>query len=213
MVIMLEDCDFSDTSQELKNPPDHIAKATVRFSDEMEQTLSVSFNPMVIIYEHIPFDDFTPEEIEASWFTSAEYKQIRESIKEDVKLMETGQLVESRHRGLENRTKQGMRRKLYFRQKAYEAVFAEINYQYEEGILDEDTIAESYHFACRSTTAIGQKMARIDAREAIRVYRSNKKDRVYLDKEKVMKLRLTTSIAAWSPFLQPYFWEFFRTKP
>ena len=195
MVIMLEDCDFSDTSQELKNP-DPIAKATVRFSDEMAQTLSVSFNPMVIIYEHMPIDEFTPEEIEASWFTPAEYKQIRESIKEDVKLIQTGQLVESHQRGLENRTKQGMRRKFYFRQKAYEAVFSEIDYQHEEGILDEDTIAESYHFACRSPTVIGLKMARIDAREAIRVYRSNKRDRMYLDKEKVMKLRLTTSMSA-----------------
>ena len=194
MVIMIEDCDYSDTSQELKN--DHMAKATVRFSDAMEEPLSVSFNQMVIIYECIPIEDYTPEEIKASWFTSEEYKQIRESTKEDLKLMESDQLAESRQRGLENRTKQGMRRKLYFRQKAYEAVFSEIDYQYEEGILDEETIAGSYHFACRSSTVMALKTARKDAREAMRVYRSNKRDRLFLDKEKVMKMSMQSSIEA-----------------
>ena len=195
MVIMVEECDFSDSSQELKNPQKATVQGNPGFS-ERPPKLSVSFKPMTLIYDIPTLDDYTAEEIKDSWYTAEEVQQIREDIKADVVLLEAGQLVESRQRGLECRTKKGMRRKFYFREKAYEAVFSEIEFQHEEGFLDEVTIAEAYHFSCKSATMLGQKQGRKDAREAMRINRTSLKDRGLVRQAKMKKLTVQTSIAA-----------------
>merc|ERR1712195_235778 len=74
-------------------------------------------------------------------------------------------------RGLESRTKSGMRRKKHNRTNAYAAVFLEIDYQEDEGTFDEEVIADAYFMysdQCQVSAQIIGKQDEIEANRSMK---------------------------------------------
>lgn len=198
-MIMIQDADLNVSSHETSmmdyrktNPALH---EMMPAPAPASAPANVSFNPISICYDVISIDEYTEEEMKASWYTANDYLRIRDVARAEVKLLEAGLLVETRIRGLEHRTKVGMRRKKHSRERAYTAVFEEIDFQRDEEIIDEISIAEAYYIQSRSAAVMAQRTAKKDACEAMKIYKKSTKGRVMLNKNMVNKLTVTSSAA------------------
>jgi hypothetical protein len=113
---------------------------------------SVSFGAVVSTYEVIHHRDLSKEEIKNAWYNREDMRQMKVQARSDAKLIGSGLTADSSNhgdddvsnRGLESRTKSGMRRKKHNRTNAYAAVFLEMDCQEEEGFFDEEAIADAY---------------------------------------------------------------------
>merc|ERR1712151_1472870 len=133
---------------------------------------SVSFGAMVSTYEVLSRNDYTYEEIEQSWFGRDDMRRMKESARSEAKLMESGLLVQSKDtsiRGLESRTRDGMRRKRQSRINAYAAVFLEIDCQDDEGYVDEELIADAYFVHSERCAMTAQMLGERDEKEAMEI--------------------------------------------
>lgn len=122
------------------------------------------------IHEVISRVDYTPEEIEASWFGRDDMSQMKQNAKSEAKLVDSGLLVESKDvsiRGLEGRTRDGIRRKRQNRMNAYSAVFYEVEWQKEVEFFDEDLIADAYFFYSEPCQVSAQMIGKRDELEAM----------------------------------------------
>ena len=141
----------------------------------------VTFHDRVICYDVMPLDEYTPEEVKASWYTVQEFNKMRCVIQFEVKQFDAGILSKQKKRGVESHGKQGKRRRHQFREGTYLAVFNEIDIQKEEEIIDEVAIADAYREHSKHAALAAQKVARKDAFSALEIYQksftSNKKAR------------------------------------
>jgi len=99
------------------------------------QTRRVSFGAMATTHIIMGLSDYTPQELEASWYDSNSMHAMKETARSDAKLVDAGLLSEGKDvsiRGLEHRTRQGLKRKRQSRRDAYMSVFFEIDAQIEE---------------------------------------------------------------------------------
>merc|ERR1719491_2923553 len=103
---------------------------------------------MVINYDVIGLDDYTPEELNACWYNAGDMQRMRTSTRSDAKMIDCGLLIVDNRttslRGLESRTREGMLRKKVRKLEAYAAVFSEIEFQQEEEFFDDELIADAY---------------------------------------------------------------------
>lgn len=90
---------------------------------------TVSFSSRVVVRHTIHLSDYTPEEIENTFFTKDEYRRIKEDIKFTLELMEADLLDEDStefcRRGIEHKTSQGLARRWSTRTESVLAVLAE----------------------------------------------------------------------------------------
>lgn len=135
----------------------------------------VSFSPMVMIVDVMSLSEYTPDEVKASWLNIDDMRRMRDEARSEAKLLDAGLLLPEKSRGLEHRTRDGLKRKRRNRKRAYAAVFCEIEFQREEEILDEDAIADAY-YACSDPCAIAaQQIGERDVLEALGIDRDTKK--------------------------------------
>mmetsp|Transcript_3337 Transcript_3337/g.7331 ORF Transcript_3337/g.7331 Transcript_3337/m.7331 type:complete len:204 (+) Transcript_3337:74-685(+) len=133
----------------------------------------VSFGALVTSHEVLHRMDYTAEEMESSWFGREDMIRMKENARSDAKLVEKGILVHGADvsiRGLESRTRDGMRRKRRSRINAYAAVFFEIDCQQQECFVDEDLIADAYFTysePCAMTAQMNGKRDEIEARKLL----------------------------------------------
>ena len=194
MVIMIEASDFSVSSQE-DSTDNYKPNTALHKSAAAPIPRQVSFNPMSICYDVMHLDDYSDDEMEASWFSADDFAKMREVARAEVHMLEAGLLVETRIRGLEHRTRQGIRRKRHSRERAYRAVFEEIDCQIDEEIIDEFSIAEAYYIHSRAAAIFAQRVAKKDAIEANKIYKKSSKGRVLLNKQMISKVTITSSAA------------------
>lgn len=139
-----------------------------------ERPRRVSFGAMVATYEVMSRADYTHEELEATWFDRGEMRQMKENARSEGKLVDSGLLVQGSEvsiRGLESRTKEGMKRKRQNRMNAYAAVFFEIDCQQEEHYFDEDMIADAYFTYSEPCAMTAQMIGKRDEIEAMNIHR------------------------------------------
>jgi hypothetical protein len=96
--------------------------------------------------------DYTLEETEASWWSHEDNQNISRQCQKEIKEIDDGETFEAKKycsRGLEGHTRIGSVSKVQTRALAINAVLDEQCTQWEEGVFDEDTIAEVY---CRASS-------------------------------------------------------------
>lgn len=154
----------------------------------------VSFDTFETVYDVMGLDEYTPDELGASWFDHDDMIRMKDTARSDAKLLDSGLLVlgdkgadvlqsssskEISFRGLEYRTRKGVMRKRQSRINAWDAVFCEIDFQKQNDFLDEDAIADVY-FLCSEASAVTARVtAKRDAIEAMNIYMRSKKARAF----------------------------------
>jgi hypothetical protein len=149
-------------------------------------TRRVTFDQMATVFDVMGLDEYTAEEKKASHYNLDDMRRMKETVRSDAKLLDSGLLVQSKangagisFRGLEHRTKEGAKRKRRFRLNAYEAVFSEIEFQKQEGMTDEDSIADIYFIHSELCAVDAQMVAKRDAIEAMNIYMKSAKARKF----------------------------------
>lgn len=133
------------------------------------QQRCVSFCAVVGVLEVLNRDDFSPEERESCWYDRVDLRQMKEITKSEARLMECGLQQESEDvclRGLESRTKEGARTKRQNRANAIAAVFFELESQEDDGILDDEAVADAYFNSSEHCHVAAQMLGMRDARDA-----------------------------------------------
>ena len=155
------------TSSNLAPPLHEIVEANT--SNTVLIKRNVSFVPTLTTHVVMNRDEYTPEEMQMSWFGRNELRQMKEAAKSEAKLVQSGILIESDDvsvRGLENKTADGARRRRQNRLHAYAAVFFEMENQHDMGYVDEDAIADVYCNYSEHCYASAQMIAMRDAEDA-----------------------------------------------
>mmetsp|Transcript_2860 Transcript_2860/g.4553 ORF Transcript_2860/g.4553 Transcript_2860/m.4553 type:complete len:207 (+) Transcript_2860:368-988(+) len=108
----------------------------------------VSFCESITESEVLNRHDYTDQELRATWYSRTELRRIKEQVRDEAKLLEAGILTESvdvSTRGLESKTREGLRRKRENRMNANSAIFFELEGQEENGVVDDEAIADVYY--------------------------------------------------------------------
>lgn len=137
---------------------------------------SVSFGAMVTVYKVKSRFNYTPKEVEASWYNEDEEHTMTEDARSEVRLLECGLLVESKDvctRGLEFYTAEVAKRRKLNRMEASDVVFTELDYQYEKHCFDDELIANCYFVHTERCAMTAQLLGKKDEIEAMKIYREN----------------------------------------
>ena len=158
----------------------------LRFREIRQRRKRVSFGAVHSTHEVLSRHEYSPDEIENSFFGREDLKRMRETARWEARLLlreeesreprpETGDSsssgFSSSPRGLEHRTREGSRRKRRSRINAYAAVFFEIDHQHHERFEDADAIADAYYVYSEPCAVRATALGRMDALEAVRVRR------------------------------------------
>merc|ERR1712224_134311 len=148
-------------------------------------TKYVSFVEVTQTYEVINRNEFTQNERKAYWYNGEDMRRMKINARSEAKLLESGFLFESDDdsiRGLECRTKHGIRLKKKNRREAYDAVFCEIEYQENENHFDDQAIADIY-FSCSNPCQMSaQEIAKqdeIDVKDTLPLWNNLKSDTAF----------------------------------
>jgi hypothetical protein len=132
---------------------------------------SISFNPSVHIKPTIHIDDYSEEEIAASWYCENELKTNNPELMTTLLLMANACIMPNSERlcsrGLESFTSKGRAIKKQHRKEARIAVLDEQDYQLKNDIFDPEVIAD----ACLDQTSKSQATATVGGffdQEAVR---------------------------------------------
>lgn len=112
---------------------------------------------------------YTIEESKASWLSHEDGQQITKQCHKEIKKLDNGEKFKDKKycaRGLEGQTMIGSVSKEHTRALAINAVLDEQSTQWEEGVFDEDTIAEVYYRASSSCQLSASLVGRRDQRAA-----------------------------------------------
>ena len=107
----------------------------------------VSFNEKVVVHRTMPLTRYTPEEIEACWYTREERMAIRQQCSKQIRKLNDGeQLLDKKYcaRGLEAATYVGMQSRRQNRSLAYKVVLGLQTRQKQVSVYDDESIAQSY---------------------------------------------------------------------
>jgi hypothetical protein len=103
----------------------------------------------------------------SSWYCKEEIKEIKDSVKDIVARMVSGEDDEDCTRGLESRTREGALRKRHNKNDARAAVFFEQEMQQADaGIFDPESIADIYYDYSEHCQASAEMMGLRDEKEA-----------------------------------------------
>lgn len=134
----------------------------------VRNTPLVSFNNTVILHWT---NSYSKEDLNAAWYSEAEFQNIKSKIKKTLLLMEAcSPKANSKGRctrGLESVTPDGRRQKQKRRLDAKNAVLDEQEFQKEVGIPDPDLLADLCFEETRVSRAIAISMGCADAEEVL----------------------------------------------
>jgi hypothetical protein len=165
---------MTDTSKILSTFPLHtmtaMVKKNVHFSEETSTHLILGRA------------DYTADEVTSTWYNHADLKEMRDTARCEAKLLMAGLLQETIHtsaRGLEGRTTEGLTRKRRNRAEATNAVFDELDQQDEQGIFDDDALADIYFTATERCQVAAQMMGMRDAKLANEISKEPEKQNLF----------------------------------
>jgi hypothetical protein len=126
------------------------AKKATKKETATPEKLSIRFSDNVSFRKTLSRKDYTPEDVEASWYSHEESKAISTQCIKEIKRMDMGEKLKDKKycsRGLEGHTTIGAESKMRNRKVAIDAVLDEQLIQWEEGIYDEELIGDIYYEA------------------------------------------------------------------
>ena len=149
------------------NSSDRSTKSESMAATEQEE-FRVRFSEKMYVRNTLAWKDFTTEEIQACWYTDEENQRIHRHCSKEIRKMDEGSELKDEtysSRGLEGHTTIGAAAKKRIRLLAINAVLDEQMIQWEEGIFDEDAIAEIYYRASSSCQVSASIVGLRDHRE------------------------------------------------
>jgi hypothetical protein len=169
MVPLIHDTDIS-----ISNHEDVFDKKT-SCSPLHERTPSprVSFYPMTMTYDVLNLDDYSNEELNSSFYNPDDMLRMKKAVRAAGKFLANGRLP--KHvptRGIENRTREGMKRKRQARIDTYAAVFLESDTQKKLGMYCEELIANAYSFYSETSARAARLMGKQDELEAMAIHKN-----------------------------------------
>ena len=133
----------------------------------------VSFVPLVKVFHVLSHVDYTDEELRSSWFDTDEMEQMKRNARTEADLVDSGILQRDTDfvavRGIECRTREGIRRKKKHRKNAYAAVFFELECQIEDGVFDDDMLREAYEMYSETCAFLAHTVGKQDEAEALKI--------------------------------------------
>jgi hypothetical protein len=165
---------MTDTSKILSTFPLHAMTAIVK--------KNVHFSEETSIHSILGRADYTADEVTSTWYNHADLKEMRDAARCEAKLLMAGLLQETMHtsaRGLEGRTTEGLTRKRRNRAEAANAVFDELDQQDEQGIVDDDALADIYFTFTERCQVAAQMMGMRDANLANEVSKEPEKQNLF----------------------------------
>jgi hypothetical protein len=118
-----------------------------------EHECRLRFSEDIHVRNTLSCRDYTPEEIQACWYTAEENRRIYRHCRKEIRKMDQGSELKDKKycsRGLERCTTVGAAAKKENRLLVINAVLDEQMNQWEEAIFDENAIAEIYYRASSS---------------------------------------------------------------
>jgi hypothetical protein len=144
------------------------ATALTEQSDVSEIDVTVRFSPNANVRFSLSLNDYTPEEIKATWYEDEEYTKIRKDCCKQIKKMQNGEVLKDKKyssRGLESHIRSAAITKTLNRRTASNAVLDEQEEQRQTGVVDEKAIARRYQktsISCQlSASTVGLRDQRI----------------------------------------------------
>jgi hypothetical protein len=132
---------------------------------------SISFNSNVLVNLTIHIEEYSDEEIAATWYSQHELTRSRSELTSTLLLMANGNAMANSERlcsrGLECFTSEGRAIKKQRKEEARTAVFDEQDYQFENDIFDPEVIAHDYLNQTRKSQATATVVGFFD-QEAVR---------------------------------------------
>jgi hypothetical protein len=126
-------------------------------------TKSLTFAPKIRVRNSLHINEFTDEEVAASYYHKEEMHRVRLELKSTVQMFQVGALeTDTPHftkRGTEQRTPEAVQRRSRNKQMAAYAVFDEQEDQWDDGVLDPEVIASIYQAASSHCQVAAHKMA------------------------------------------------------
>jgi hypothetical protein len=127
----------------------------------------VSFHANVCVVWHLHVNDYSHGETGRTWYTKEEVNEIKLGCAQTVRIMADGMCEDTEEfckRGLEYRTTKGMRMRQKNKFAAWDVVYIEQNRQWEQGVCDDDSLAEVYSACTVQCSRAACLLATIDAR-------------------------------------------------
>ena len=155
-------CSSSNDISREQQPP-HGEATFQNISTSAER--SVSFSSEVLVKRTLHCNNYSDDEIEATWFNDADFQRIRKEIEITVDLMESGEKIdESKYcsRGLESYTTTGADQKAQNRIRAADQVFDEQHLQWSKGLNNPDRLSEVYQAFSIGSSIAARMAGRMD---------------------------------------------------
>jgi hypothetical protein len=148
---------------------------TIQISPAPKQT--VAFSDQLSIETTINREGYSPEETLACYFTKEEYTISKESRRNTIKMIESGVCVNNAthyFRGLENKSREGRRRRQFNQVDALMAVMDEQDAQFHNGMNDPEMIAKFYINCSRHCRDVAEDSGQKDQRAALESFSDEK---------------------------------------
>ena len=173
--------------QQAKSPSGDLPRKT---NAPRTSTKSVSFSRNVCVKRTLHINNYSDNEIEATWLGDSDYERIRKEMDYTIDLMERRKAIDSGKyttRGLESRTTKGAFQRFQNKLVARKVVLDEQDLQWSSGVKSTEMLSKAYQIAskkCRTPAYIhgltDERVARdLDARVVARKYRNRNDSTVY----------------------------------
>jgi hypothetical protein len=137
---------------------------------QQNETKSVTFCGQVRVRHALHINDYSDDEIDATWFNAAGMKRIRKELRYTMDLMqqEGAEIDEVKYssRGLEYQVAEGAYLRKKNRIDAVDAVLDEQDEQRREGVVDEEMLAMEYGNCTSRSQLAAQVIGRLDQKIA-----------------------------------------------
>ena len=129
---------------------------------------AVTFHETVVVYGHIHINDMPQRIISRTWYNPQDLFRIKQEVMFELANISKDDALLSCHRGLEYRTLAGAEQRRRNKEQAWDAVLNEQDRQWNENIIDEESIARACR-ACSYRSALeAHELAIQDAAEVVR---------------------------------------------
>ena len=148
----------------------YIQEAPAKALTSPKPKKSVSFHSIVRASKVLHINNYTDEEIEATWYSDSDYAMMKADNRYTAQLFVSGMVQgdddQYCRRGLESYTPDGSRRRKSNRAAATAAVLDEQDEQFDEGVFEPEYIAQVYKFESEHCQVLANTIALADQEAA-----------------------------------------------
>eukprot|EP00980_Cylindrotheca_fusiformis_P009468 scaffold2068_cov96-Cylindrotheca_fusiformis.AAC.24 len=198
-VVSIDENDkHDDESLSCSSPPQEqqTQGQEVQQQQSRDEGRRVRFSADVTFFPCIARGDFSPQELQACFYTSKEKKQ--QWVHQNKAVTRSEQGKEEDCRGLESLTDKGYRIMTLAKNKCVDAVMDEQEEQWREGITCLERIAMASMQVSKASIIMARKIAKRDAQKANKAYRQMDKEQANDDEEDTEETASLSSLSAMS---------------